>query len=133
MFSLQKNLLPKDNNSVVNEFLTKFYNNIKTGGWNLNLELYKNNNKCISIDNNLLSPYEYVCYLAKKNISKGTIENITSSWQLINIDTILISLSGIISFITFNNIINYKKIIFESFIISVKDGKILNHNIHLRD
>ena len=133
MLNLQKSLVVKDNNIIVNNLLKKYYENISTCGWNLNLELYKNNNKCITLDNISYSPYEYICYLAKQNISKGHIDNFTLSWQLINMDIILASVSGIISYISFNNTIIYKKIFLESFIISTTDEKITHHNIHLRD
>ena len=133
MFKLQESLITTSSEYVVDNMLKKYYSNIATSGWNSNLELYSGNTKCITLNNVLYTPYEYVCHLATQSISKGQVEQLVSSWQLISIDKILLSVTGVISFISFNNTYIHKKIFLESFIISIKDNKITHHNIHLRD
>lgn len=91
-----------DPSIVSNHFITEYYKNISSFGWNNTIHLFDTNCSVVYKNKNIGNEYDLLYLLMSENIKRATYDKMKVGWMINGSDTMTIHAFGNIQFISFN-------------------------------
>jgi len=115
---------------LVKSFVDNYYGKIKTSGWGSTSSYYAHDCKC-SVNLAEFTPNELFMKLANEDLHRANFESGFASYKKIG-DKIFLTVSYYVTYIGFAGNMKHRRFMVDTFILSVIQRKIINHDIHLR-
>jgi hypothetical protein len=128
----QCNNIQYNSQKLLIEFLNNYYGEITNSGWYGTLRFYDDSCQCM-LNDELMKPYDLICNISKNGIQRGIFSNPLATLKLFSDNKkIIVNVSSKVNLIGFNNNVVCEKMLFENFIISLENYKIIDHTMHIR-
>lgn len=114
----------------VKSFVDNYYGKIKTSGWGSTSPYYSHDCKC-SVNLVEFTPNELFMKMASDDVHRANFDSGFASYKKLG-DNIFLTVSYYVTYIGFAGNMKNRRFAIDTFIISVNQRKIINHDIHLR-
>lgn len=88
---------------IATNFLMEYYRNVSNSGWNTVMYLFDPNSSIICRKRNIGTAYDMLNVFSAESIKRANYDSLRPKWLIVDNNTMMINVFGLIQFVTFSD------------------------------